>query len=1016
MKPCSFLEGVARAYLSRYDDLSEFCFVFPNKRSGTFFIKALTENLDGHVMIAPEVLSVDDFMGRVSGLEIGSRIDLLFRLYNVYRALTGKGKLLKGNRDLLDFDRFGPWGETVLSDFSEIDKYDADASALLRNVRDLRDIEANFLTPEQCDALERLLGRRPAMSDVEGFWKTVLPREGHENEDPTRLKERFVELWTLLPELYEGLHADLVAASLATPGGAYRSAMHRVLRSGAEAVPWRKVVVVGFNLLSTSEFRMFGEMRDILCGDSEPLADFLWDATGPVLAGEGAVNVAAAQMRRYMRLFPMPEWATPYIDMARKDTLPESLTVAAAPSNAAQVKIAAMRVGDWLEQIGPDKIADARAAVVIPDENLLLPLVHSLPDELESINLTMGYSMRFTSVASFMFHLRRLHARIRKADGEPAFYHEDLKLFLSHPLVQVVAGTGVANKIRAEIVGAHMLVIPLSWIARQSQSLAALVTPLPASTPVADTIMHIGGVLDIVDKALAREEMSDSRPQVVNSKIERMLVTHYRQALARLLGSVEEHGIEMRPASVFHLVERLLAGETVTFEGEPLHGLQVMGLLETRALDFEHIVVLSMNDRIMPRKSGGRTFLPAALRSGYGLPGPNRAEELYAYYFYRMISRADDVTLVYDARAGEGMRSGGKSRFLMQLELLHARGSIKEKVYSFALGNRQPVATDIAKKGHVLERLGEFMRREGGLNLSASALMNYCRCQVLFYYKNVVGIKDETEASDHLDPITQGNIVHDVLLRLYVPHKEMRGKYLDKRISIGREYLQSLLDDGARVADEVRRAANRLHYHLPEDDERPLCGSVAMTAPYLEEMVRNVIRRDLELAPFQIVGCEITGCTRMKMGEAPEVNMRFAFDRVDIVNGRMRIVDYKTGSSHLEARDMDDVFAGGQKGKYILQLLIYARLLEQVAPPSDKKAASEAAVMVYDVNGRDETLEVRPRIGGCEVCSHAEVGEAFAGGLERLVSEIFDPSVPFRPAADESSCAFCTLKYLCGKE
>ena len=1008
--PCTFLESVAKAYAARYDEMSDICFLFPNKRAGTFFLKALSESLGQRTMLAPEVMGVSEFMARVSEREVASRIDIIFRLYKVYRGLMGRSDSLQTEADLLDFDRFAPWAETLAGDFSEVEKYDVDAPALFRNVRDYRNIQSNFLTEEQCDVIERYFGYRPASENVERFWNSLGPEE-----DRSELKRKFVELWRLLPELYVDLLANLEADGLALPGTTFRRAMNKVREEGRQALPWSRVVVVGFNMLSTTEARLFSEMRDMKGDDGDPYAEFLWDATGPVLAGDGSGprTRAAAAMLRNIRNFPMPEWTAPWLELSRVRDMPTAITVAASPSNVAQVKIAAMRVSEWLEEIGPEKIADARAAVVIPDENLLLPLIHSLPPDLKAVNLTMGYAMRYTSVASFIYHLRRLQTRQRKAAGTRGYYHEDFRLFLSHPLTQVVAGTERVNDINTEMTRLHLHVVTPAWIAERSERISCMLTPLGRDTTVKEAVDYMMRVLDMVDEALSDE---GAKNHLVNSKIERAQISLYQQALARLHTSVESHGIEMRFTTLFHLADRLLAGETVTFEGEPLEGLQVMGLLETRVLDFDHLIVLSMNDKVMPRRARSRTFIPDTLRKAYGMPSGNQSEELYAYYFYRLISRARDVTLIYDARAGEGMRSGGKSRFLMQLSMLYAPGRVREKVYSFRLESTLPKPQPVEKNDSVMARLEEFCKTEGGRNLSASALMNYCRCQVMFYYKNVVGIKDDVEAPDYLDATTQGNIVHDAMLNLYFP-KQLQKKYLRSRIVLDEAALQSILNDGDRIRHAVTRAVNKEHYHLAEEElDRPLTGASAMVAERLVEMIGNAVRRDIADSPVELVGGEISGQTRWQAGAAPEVNFRYAFDRVDVSAGHMRIVDYKTGSAHVDAKDMEDVFNGAYDAKYMLQLLLYAHLLEQTMPESDRPLGEKIRLSIFDVNRLPEDVECVPMVDKRKITSHNDLRDEFVAGMERILCDIFDREKPFMPSADEKNCGYCRYKYLCGRE
>lgn len=1013
----SFLGAVAAACASRFEDMTDICFLFPNKRSSTFFMQSLSESLGHRTILAPEVLDVGTFMARVSGREPAGRIDMLFRLYNVYCSLAGRTESLRSEEDLLDFDRFAPWGETLVGDFSEVDQYDVEAPALFKNVRDYRSIASNFLTDEQIEVIERYFGYRPAVSDVEGFWKTV-----GEPENYSRLKGKFVELWKLLPELYSGLSAGLEADGLAMPGSTFRQALTRVAESGREVLPWSKVIVVGFNMLSTTEAELFAAMRDLNDDCGEPYAEFFWDATGPVIGPQNRkTNTAARAMRRNMRHFPSPEWARPWLASAERGELPD-ITVAAAPSNAAQTKIAALTVSEWIQKFPVQEVISPRTAIVIPDENLLMPLIHSLPPEAGNVNLTMGYSMRFTSVASFIYHLRRLQTRRGKTGGREGYLRDDISLFLAHPLVHVLIGTDVANSINTALGEQRLRIVTPEWIEPMSPKLAQLLKPLPADAGPEETVDYIDSVLRSLDEALRRKTDTGAIPHV-NTKIERSLIADYRLAMSRLLSAVRQQRIDVHWNGVFHLVDRLVSGETVPFEGEPLEGLQVMGLLETRALDFDRLIILSMNDKIMPRRSRRRTFIPDTLRRGYGLPTASQGEELAAYYFYRLISRAKTVELIYDARAGEGMRSGGKSRFLMQLDMLHAPGRITHDNYTFSLESHGSVTPAVSKTPRVMEMLNEYLLKKDGRNLSPSALMNYCKCQVKFYYKNVVQFNDDTESADYIDPITQGNIVHSAMLWLYFSEGKRR-KYLRRgeRIRLTSEDMDRMLADRENTERIVRRAVNKEHFHLPEEElDRPLYGTVLMVAERLMTQIENVMRHDRSLTPIELIGGEMGDGTRMKVGDSPEVNMRYAFDRVDMVaspdgEGRiLRIVDYKTGGSHVKAETPEDIFNGNYKAGYLLQLQLYANLLAERVKKEEGVDVTRVGMHIYDLNTIEEG-SVQPTVGDRIIRSHDELQDDFLPGLERVLTDIFNPEKPFEPDSTEENCRFCAFRSLCGKE
>ena len=271
----TFLGAVAAAYADSFKDLSDFCFLFPNKRAGTFFLKNLSECIaDNRTLLAPRVMTIADFVTEVSARLPAPRIDLVFRLYNVYRRLLHRDGSLATEEAVLEFDRFAPWAEVLLSDFNEVEQYDVDAGKLFHNVRDYQEISSNFLTPEQIEVMERYFGYSPTVEGVERFWRSLRI----EDEDQTELRSRFVRLWQLLPELFSSLLEDLERDGLCLPGSTYRLALRNARDSESLPGGWRRIVAVGFNALSTTEQLLFDTLRKLPSSDGTPCMEFFWDA------------------------------------------------------------------------------------------------------------------------------------------------------------------------------------------------------------------------------------------------------------------------------------------------------------------------------------------------------------------------------------------------------------------------------------------------------------------------------------------------------------------------------------------------------------------------------------------------------------------------------------------------------------------------------------------------------------------------------------------------------------------
>ncbi len=1005
----TFLDSIAKAYVDKFADLSEFTFVFPNKRSGTFFLRSLEEVLGNRTILAPEIVSISDFVQRLAGRESAPRIDLLFRLYNLYKDLPGEKE--GDEKSVPDFDAFRGWGEILLSDFSEVDQYDVDADALFANVSDFREISSNFLTDDQLEVLERYFGYSPNRKDIESFWKNLVPPE-----DLSDVKNRFVYLWQMMAPLYHSLKEDLEKSGLAMPGTLYRLALERVMESGRELFQSKKIIFVGFNALSTTEALLFEEIRKAggyYEDERDSFADFFWDGTGPVLESEE--SEASSFLRLNRKNFPSPEWAEPYLELNRVSTMPAEIKVVASPSNSAQAKLAGGAVGKIVEEIGMENVKNAKVAVVLPDENLLLPLLYALPESLEEVNLTMGYSLRLTSVASFLHHLRRLHSRSRMVDNVPVFYHEDLRLFLSHPFAHSLLGSRTVSALNAYIGRHHKLTVSLDDITGIIQKYAktgngAEVFDISQyGTGTEGGVRYIDDVLARVDLALA-----DYRGGVVKSRIDRSHIALYRDALRRLEMSAADHNIEMGLQGVFYMVDKLLVGEHVTFEGEPLEGLQVMGLLETRALDFDHLVITSMNDKIMPRKARKASFIPDSLRHGYGLPYSNYQESLFAYYFYRMISRAKSVTLIYDARSGEGMRSGGESRYLMQLRYLYARGLMSFENYRFLLADDESHPQPVEKTSDIMALISEFSRDKSGRNFSASVLRKYGECQVKFYYEVIRNLRTDSEEGEYIDAITQGNIVHEVMMNLYFPSADRR-HFLKDRIVISSETVDAILDDEERIKKEVRRAINKRHFHRGDDDlDMAVEGASAMVARHIVKQVRDILAYDRTLTPFELAGGEMEGLVRWEFDSGREVNMKYAIDRLDVLDPsgveQWRIVDYKTGDSYVTAGEFEDIFNGSLAAKNIFQLLLYANLMNV-----DLGMDRDVKVSIYPVNKLRSDGEATPVVSKTPVEGHKSINKEFVERLNGMLKEIFDPVKPFMPAEDDSHCRYCHLQALCGR-
>lgn len=1073
----TFLEAIALAYSERYTDLSDFCFVFPNKRSGSFFIRSLAD-IWRQPRMAPEITTISDLASSVSGLIPDSRLDMLFRLYDCYCRLVTANP---NNVIVPDFDRFRLWGDTVINDLSEVDMQMVDPDAIFKNVKDFREISSNFLTESQKEVMEEYFGYTGAWDGEDSFWKSfsdydfsladTVDMQGRQGgltadtgqfdpdagfpETPRRdggasatavsrksAKGKFIYLWRIMGPLYHMLSASLRDEGLATPGGCYRSAVE-LLESGSEPdyCRGRKFVFVGFNALTNSERRLMAALaeREVTVGSGgdgkECGADFFWDLPGPLLTERNlpAARFVASNRRR----MPEPQWSRPYLEKCMPDSLPQEIRAIAVPSDSQQVKIISRIISSAAESGGAsgfhitaDDMEEARAAVVLADEQMLLPLLTSMPSGVGTVNLTMGYPLRLTPVVSYVNLIRRMQRRQRMSGGHTEFFFDDVRMVLSHPYSQVVFGSRLINEYLAGHRRRRHITVRASDLMSLSEGARHIFSPLGSDARAMAVAEYIDTALALAEAALPRNEEA-----LLKRRLEHSNIAAYRQALVRLAECLRRYGTDMSRDSVFVLADRLMAAETVAFEGEPLHGLQVMGMLETRALDFDYIFLPGVEDKKLPRRGRSRTFIPNSIRRGYGMPPSNYQEEMFAYYFYRLIGRSKRVVLTYDSRGGNS-RGGGISRFILQLRHLFAKGVLKEESARFALRKRENHIAPIEKDKDAMARLARFMSEaasEEALYFSASALSSYCRCQRHFFFRHVCRMNDDPDPVETISPITHGDIVHSVMMNLYVPEITKQGILLPSPKEITEEYVAGILADRQRLVEEVYRWVNYHHFQFREaaDLGRPLTGSARFVAPVIVDQIENILRYDMSQTPFSLHGVEIRQRIKYPLSDGRCVNVSFTIDRLDSRkdengNTAVRIVDYKTGSVHLEADSAESVFNGDYRASNILQLLFYATMLERYCRDHGDTSETTAIAGCEDSGFRLEIYNVPkilnapsaarfPKVNGSVVRSHHELSEYFNKALDAKLCEILDPGIPFAPAEKQSGCGYCGFHAMCGR-
>ena len=964
MKP--FLYQVATLFYQQYGaEIHRLAFVFPNRRAGLFFQKYLSE-ISEKPLFSPSILTINDLFMQLSGKHPADKIQMLFRLYELYKQRSGSSE---------SFDEFIYWGEMLLNDFDDIDKYMVDARMLFRNVSDLKslDDDFNYLSPEQVQA-------------IRSFWSSFYPKGDSPNQ------QHFLELWEILYDLYAGLRTSLAKDGCGYDGMIFREVVEQLEKEPMSDFPFDQVVFVGLNALSVSEERL------LLALQKKGVADFYWDYVGPWVTDPD--NKASFFLGRNLRLFPSR------MQLPATGPVQAEIRVMGVPSAIGQAK----QVYPILQALADEQqLTDEsalRTAIVLPDEHLLVPVLNAIPEAIQHINVTMGYPLAGTPVAALMEYILTLQKNIRYIDRVPVFYFRDVLPILNHQYVMAAAPEEVSQLVKDMTAGNRIYVHAADL--NRHELLSILFTPVQNTEELSDYLIH---VLEALNACLRNnrpnpddEEMISNSTQTT-ADIEQEFIFHYFATVNRMKEVMREAKIEMRLDTYFRLLKRMTDLITIPFEGEPLSGLQLMGVLETRALDFDRLIILSMNEGIFPLKKAANSFIPYNLRRGFGLPTYEHQDSVWAYHFYRLIRRAKQVTLLYDTRT-TGLQTGEVSRFVHQLRYHYQYPLIDELVvYDVASSAVPPIS--VQKTAEVEKLLSDFLFG-GPRALSASAINTYLDCPLKFYFSVLEQIQEEDEITETVERDVFGSILHKVMEDLYAPFK---GKLVTA------DLLKLLRKDQPLLTGTIARAFAELFFKSPV--VRPLEGENFLTGEMIRKYAEKILEQDARFTPFHYIESEKKVRATITLSDRRIVQLKGFIDRVDSLDRVLRIVDYKTGSGKLEFESVEGLFDKEAKDrpKAVMQVFLYAWMYQQL-PEYTGMPIQPAIYYLRTLFQRsfDPVVEQKKGRGKADkVNSFQDFASDFEDKLRQCLDEIFDLDIPFTQTETGKACAYCSFRGLCGK-
>ena len=952
-----FLKQVADHYYNT-GEADKCCFIFPNRRSLVFFTRHLCQAVkDSDVLsrpiVAPEMLTINDFFHKVGGMHSVERVRLLIELYDCYRECNPKAESL---------DEFIFWGDIILSDFNDVDKYLVDPKQLFANISDIKKIQDTYtyLTDTQRKAIEAFVSH---FSDLSGRLTVDL-----DSEDPD-VKGKFLMIWNILYDLYELFNTRLREKGMAYEGMVYRQLVQRLKTESVEDVfndVWPgdvKFVFVGLNALNECEKMLLRKLRDA------GRAEFSWDYSGKMISDPK--NRSSFFMAENVVEFPQAAvWDREGLNV------PE-INVVSVPSSTGQAK----RLPDVLNGIGSRIVTGLTdCAIVLPDETLLSSVLNSIPDEVEDINVTMGLPMTGSILYSMMSDIAAIQLHTVNRKEKWYFYHKQVWDLFANDLFRKASDEKtleIISKVKSD--AAYYI----------SQDVLS-------GTPLLDTVFRPVIADQKLQSASQIKDFAEYQKQVLTAVISSVtedvgmnLELEYAKEYYKCVNVLKEIDLEVLPVTYVRLLNQLLSAVSVPFRGEPLKGLQIMGPLETRALDFRNLVILSANEGVFPRRNVRSSFVPPELRKGFGLPTYEYQDAVWAYYFYRMISRAEKVWMFTDTRT-EGLKSGEESRYIKQLEY-HFNIPLNRYVVRFDK-MRTAQVEDIVKTADDVRKIKETV-------LSATTVQNYLACPAKFYYGTVKELKAEEEVAESLDYGMFGTVYHETMRSLYASDR-MTAK--DIQSWLGRE-------------DEIKSKIKELI--INELNLMEVSGRNLVVTDVILKYVMKTLQRDLELLEkegvdfFEVLGREVK-----VSGEFKGQKFKGFIDRLDSFHpGQVRVVDYKTGKVLDDDEKInddnalaiaEDIFAEDikERPKIALQFFIYDMLVQDHPLARGKQLFN----CVYST----ARLFKEPPLN---VPRNEMFFNAVSERLENTLEEMYSLDVPFRRTKDEKVCEYCDFKMICGR-
>lgn len=949
-----FLKESARYFLKEFgSDFTGIAVIFPGKRSRLYFNKYLSELSDRPIW-SPAYYTITELLEEFSGYKVVERLTLIFELYAVYQKVTGSTESI---------DTFFFYAEMLLSDFDDVDKYLVNSRDLFRNLAELKNIENYFdyLQEEQIAVIRR-------------FWDSF--RSGIDSPD----KKSFLSLWEFMHDIYTSFRKTLQQKGMAYEGMVYRHVAEMIKAGNLNVKGSRKYLFIGFNALNKSEDLLFSYLKKTGKGV------FLWDYDEYYINNN--IHEAGYFIRENIKKYPPPVINTGFRNITGKE---RNIHIVSIPSSAGQSCAIPMWFGKLADSGSWEKDS---TAIVLADEKLLLPVLASIPDNIEEINVTMGYPFSHSMVYNLILCIADFHKNNKVVNGSSRYHYRDT-IALLESIQSFSSANSEITDLKELILKANKTWLTLKEIA--VNPLMKLICDLPRDVrKIPDYLIEI--LVEYNRQINNHSAYSDIKS--FNAEFQYLAII----TLKRLKELLQHTDVNIPSATLFSLLLKSLSVLTVPFSGEPLKGIQVMGILETRGLDFENIILLSMNEGIFPRTGNLPTFIPLDLRHGFDLPVPEHRDAIYAYYFYRLIQRAKTAVLVYNSRH-DGLITGERSRFLHQV-YYEPVFRVSETSMFAEVGIRSQKKIIVSKSGEVLNRLQKYIQPDNAHILSPSAINTFLNCALQFYFKYIAGLKEPDIVSEVLDPALFGSVLHKAMELLY---KSFEGQ------TVQPADVDHITANKEGVSDIINLAFKTEYFG---NHEVEISGRNIILREVIQKYLYRILDVDKIYAPFKILALEKKCQIRLNLIDGRKIKIGGIIDRVDEKDGNVRIIDYKTGKKNDIFPGMDSLFdlPGSKRNGAVFQTFVYAMIYRHT---ENRRWIMPGLYFIRDIFSKNFDYRIfmkESRTSEIPVENAIDFLQQFEEKLKKTFEKMLDPDIPFIQTDDLETCNYCPYVSICHRD